>query len=664
MPQLAVSNLEYSIGARPLLRGVSFGVEPGERVGLVGRNGTGKSTLLRLIAGEIKPDGGSISTMRGTRVGHLRQNFDFDPDSTLWDVAESAFAELHQTHEEMHRVAAEMERAGCEELDRLMKRYERLESVMQRLGGYAVEHRIEEALHGLGFTDAQFRLPVKALSGGQRSRGALARQLLEGPELLLLDEPTNHLDIDGRQWLENFLATEFPGAVLLVSHDRYLLDRVVSRILELESGGGVSEYPGNYAKFRELRAERKLTRRRVYEKQQDRIRSEQAFIDRYRAGQRAKQAQGRLSRLERFIEQETIDRPMEMDVMRLSLPKTQRTGDFVVSAQGLSKRYDGKTLFQNFDLVVGRGERIGIIGPNGSGKSTLVKCLIGEMTPDSGKVRLGSNVNVGHFSQLHEGLDLSLSVWQHLQGVILSMDGQRKASEQQARDLAGAFLFSGDDQDKPLGVLSGGERSRVILAGLVAGGHNLLVLDEPTNHFDIPSSERLEQALDPETGYDGTLLLISHDRALLDAVASRLVILDGHGHATLFEGNYSQWKAAQERAKGAAVKGAAPIGARPSGSIKSRAEVNGRPGAKPAGGDDGRSGGGASLGSLAKMSMAKLEGRIEEIQTRIREIDQAFLDYAVAQDGKRARSLSDERERLAAELEPLEFEWSRRADEG
>lgn len=649
MPILALTNVVYSIGIRRVLDGVTFSVEPGERIGLVGRNGTGKSTLLRLIAGEYAAESGEAIVQRGSRVGYLAQDPKFDPTMSLFDVAESAFAELHAAHEQMHELAARMGETSGDDLDRIMKRYERLEADVQRLGGYTVEHRIKETLHGLGFVDEQFSLPVRALSGGQRSRVALAKLLLESPDLLLLDEPTNHLDIDGRQWLETYLAEEFKGTVIVVSHDRYLLDRVVHRIVELEPGR-VSTYPGNYAKFRELRAERKVVEQRVYEKQQDRIRSEQRFIDRYRAGQRARQAQGRLSRLERYIDTETVDRPMEMDVMRLNLPKAPRTGDMVISAEGLSKEYDGRVLFHDLDLSVGRGERIGIIGPNGSGKSTLAKCLIGEMAADAGRVRLGSNVSVGHFSQLHEGLDLDLTVWEYLQGVILSIDGGRRASEQQARDLAGAFLFSGDDQDKVLRVLSGGERSRVILAGLVAGGHNLLILDEPTNHFDIPSSERLEQALHPETGFDGTMLLISHDRALLDACVDRIISLDGSGETRLVTGNYTAWKELRDRE--AAAQAQARIAAKAQAS--SRKEVaNSRPQKKSA----------SSTGALSKMSMSKLEERIEEIERRIRAIDDSLMDARVHTDGRKTRQLTEERSALASELEPLEFEWSRRADE-
>ncbi|MFG0329002.1 MAG: ABC-F family ATP-binding cassette domain-containing protein [Phycisphaerales bacterium] len=655
MSLLAVTNLSHAYGTRTILDGITFAIEPGEKVGLVGRNGTGKSTLFRAIAGRLKTDAGTAQVSRGARVGMLEQEPSFDADETVFDAAEAAYAELHAVHAELEQVAAAMGEAEGDELDRLLKRYERLEREMERLGGYAIDHRIEETLHGLGFVDEQFKQSVHSLSGGQRSRLALTRLLLEAPDLLLLDEPTNHLDIDGRRWLENFLANEFSGAVLVISHDRYLLDRVVGRILELEVNGSIYTYPGNYAKFRELRQERKLVEQRVYEKQLDHVRREQQFIDRYRAGQRAKQAAGRESRLDRFRDQ-MADRPIELEVMKLNLPKAPRTGDIVVNADGLTKEYGDRTLFEEFSLKIERGDRIGIIGPNGCGKSTFIKCLLGELEPDEGKVRLGSGVSVGYFSQLHEGLDLELPVYRYLQSVILSLDGAAKASEQQARDLAGAFLFSGLDQEKPLGMLSGGERSRAILAGLVAGGHNLLVLDEPTNHFDIPSAERLEQSLDAKTGFDGTLILVSHDRALLDACVNQLIIFDGRGGARLFHGNYAAWREWTDRREAEARAVASEKAATPAPSKEARKKPNPTP---TSSGDTS-----TKRGSLAKLSLSKLETRIEEIEKRVQVIDAELMDPATHRDGAKTKRLTDERAALQGELEPLEFEWASRAEEG
>jgi ATP-binding cassette subfamily F protein 3 len=647
MPLISAVNLTHAYGNQLVLDGVSFSIEPGEKAGLVGRNGTGKTTLMKILLGERRPDQGEVQVQRGARIGYLSQDPQFDPQESLRDAAEAAFAELHELHRTLHEVCDAMATAQGEELERLLKRHERLEAQVQAAGGYAIDHKIDATLHGLGFTDDQFGISTRGLSGGQKNRLGLARLLLEAPDLLLLDEPTNHLDIAGRQWLEEFLSEEYSGAVLLVSHDRWLLDRVVDRILEMDQGA-MHDHPGSYQAYVESRQQRRLTQARVHEKQLDHVRREKQFIQRYKAGQRAKQARGRQSRLERF-RAEMVERPVEMDVMRLNLPPAARSGDQVLMAEGISKSYGDLTLFRDFDLVIGRGERIGIIGPNGVGKTTLVRVLLGELAPDAGKVRLGSRLSVGHYRQLHDHLDLSLAVWEYLQSVIAPYGGGVRASEQQARDLAGAFLFSGQEQDKHLSQLSGGERSRAVLAGLVAGAHNLLVLDEPSNHLDIQSAERLEAALSPEGGYEGTLILISHDRALLQATCQRLIVFEGGGVVRLFEGRLLDW---MERAA-APPPAAEPAPAPPKRSkpAAAAAPASPRPAAKP-----------AKKGSLAGVATAELERKIEAVESELSEVDRRLLDPAVLRDGARSRDLKRRREELRAALEPLEAEWSRRAE--
>ncbi|MBL9032327.1 MAG: ABC-F family ATP-binding cassette domain-containing protein [Phycisphaerae bacterium] len=666
MPILTGVNLRLLFGNDIILDGCSISIEPGERIGLVGRNGTGKSSLLKLLAGLLTPDAGTVSLQRGCRAGYLHQDPVIDARETLRSAAEAAFAELHRLHQEQHvlfdRMAEATKAGNHAEVDRLLRLQAEAERKIDAAGGYAIDHKIDAVLHGLGFTDAQFAIPASALSGGQRGRLALARLLLEQPDALLLDEPTNHLDIDGRLWLEDFLTNDFPGAVLMVSHDRYLLDRVVSRIVEVEQGRLI-DYPGNYEAFRELRAERRLAQHRAYENQQTKFKQEEAFIRRYKAGQRAKQARGRATKLAREREASTIERPMELATMRLSIPKAERTGDIVVAARGLSKSYandDGTTkrLFHGLDIVIGRGERWGVIGPNGAGKTTLVRCLLGELAPDAGTSKLGSNVKVGYYRQTHEGIDPDLSIARYLQGIVLKECPGQALSEQAARDLAGAFLFSGTEQERPMGRLSGGERSRAVLAGLLASAKNLLVLDEPTNHLDIPSAERLEDALAlPDDGgaYDGTLILISHDRALIDATCDHLLVLDGAGGAEVFVGNYTDWhekdlaRRAEARAREAEEKRRredAERTKRQADESRRRAEA-----AKS----------GPTVSALARLKTEQLETKIEKIETRIREIDAAFNDPDVWRDADRSASLSAERDRLVAELEPLEMEWSRRA---
>jgi ATP-binding cassette subfamily F protein 3 len=716
VPILTATNLGHRYGDRVILSGISMSVEPTDRIGIVGRNGAGKTTLLRAMTGELKPDEGIVSLQRGCRAGYLTQDHRFNMDSTLFQAAEEAFADLAAAHRELENVFHDMAGADGPTLDALLKKQATLEGRIESLGGYAVEHRIEEILHGLGFTTAQFTLPVARLSGGQKGRLALARLLLERPDILLLDEPTNHLDIDGRLWLESFLNDEYKGAVVMISHDRYLLDAVVTRIMEVE-GLRLIDYPGNYEDFRRLRAERLLVQHRAYEAQQDKFKREEAFIRRYKAGQRARQAKGRETRLIRERSQNTLERPMEMAVAGYTLPKPQRTSDVVIAARGISKSYardDGttKVLFNNLDIVINRGERWGIIGPNGAGKSTLVNCLLGHLAPDAGTVRLGTNLAIGYYRQTHEGLDPELPVYRYLQGVILKENPQAALSEQAARNLAGAFLFGGDQQDKRLGDMSGGERTRAVLAGLLASAKNLLVLDEPTNHLDIPSAERIEESLakpdeeDPDCdAFEGTIILISHDRALIDATCDHLIVLDGEGRAEVFLGGFTLWHEKNEarkreaarqasdeknrrdeaqkrqqdhaRAKAADAARQADRSGTPSGAGKPSSNATGAPGANAKGGSSkgaqgkgaqGKSGsdklpGGLTVNALMRLRTEQLEERIEKVETRIREVDALLADPDVWRDHDKATRLTAERADLGAQLEPLEFEWARRADE-
>ncbi|MEM8781688.1 MAG: ABC-F family ATP-binding cassette domain-containing protein [Planctomycetota bacterium] len=667
MALLSVANVTYALGDRVLLDGVNLTLDAGQHVGLVGRNGCGKSTLLKMIASvslteaqiaaarlsNAKPDAGQIQLARGSTAGYLHQDHALDPDKTLREEAGAAFAALADLHTQMEALSEQMGDPAVygdeDALDRVMKQYAALEEQVASSGGYAVDHKIDETLHGLGLEDALFKVKCGDLSGGQRGRLALAKLLLTEPDILLLDEPTNHLDIAGRQWLEAFLA-DYRGAVLIISHDRWLLDRVVSKIYELEDGVMV-EYPGHYEKFRQLRAERIEEQRRAYEKQQAQIKSEKQFIAKFKAGQRAKQARGRETRLNRFIRDHAIEPPMELDAIKLTFDPKARSGDHVVVAENLGKAYENKPLFEGLSLDLKRGEKVGVIGPNGAGKSTLIRCLLGEQASTSGSAKLGAQVDVGHFKQTHEHLDLSKSVVEYLRSFVPS------DTEQEARDLAGAFLFRGDEQDKALNVLSGGERARAVLAGLMCKGHNLLVLDEPTNHLDIPSAERLEEALRRYTtpskkysttannaGAEGTLILITHDRMLLDHLVDQLIVFDGHGKAEVFLGTYSEWLEAQPPA-------APPT---PESPRKSKPEAK-KPAAKPKPTKP------KKKSPHAGLPQKKLEQRIAQIEERLTEIDFSMNDPAVYSDGEKMKALAEERQRLRDELEPLETEWLTRS---
>ena len=656
MALLSISNLVLSFGDERILDGVNLTLNAGEHVGLVGRNGCGKSTLMKLILGTagLKHDAGQVQVARGASVGYLTQDFQLDDALTLREEAGKAFAELAELHRQLDDLSHRMAEAEGDALERLLKDYERIEQQMQAAGGYAVDHQIDATLHGLGLTDEFFHVRVRDLSGGQKGRLALAKLLLSSPDILLLDEPTNHLDIAGRQWLEEYLAT-YRGAVMLISHDRWLLDRAVTKIYELEAGQLV-EYPGNYQKYRVLRAERFEAQQRAFDKQQTKIRHEQQFIDRYRAGQRAKQAQGREKRLERFKESQLLDRPVELDVMNLRLTVTNRAGDLVLTADAIKKGYEGKPLFGPLSITIKRGDRIGIIGPNGAGKSTLVRCLLGEQPTDVGHAKVGAQVSIGHYRQTHEHLDLDQTVIDFLHRQM------PEGSEQSARDLAGAFLFSGQEQDKPLRVLSGGERSRAVLAALVSGGHNLLVLDEPTNHLDIPSAERLEEALRryaaPAKGWGdnvaggGTLIVITHDRMLLQNLADQLLILDGRGNVRHFHGTYSDLLEAD---RGAAAP-PAPRDGDKAARDRERASRADRASTKDAADTPSRK------RPHSNLKTEQLEQKIVDLEKKLAQVDEQLADPDVYRDPSRVRELQQKRGQLADKLTPLEEEWISRAE--
>ncbi|MCE9618501.1 MAG: ATP-binding cassette domain-containing protein [Planctomycetes bacterium] len=661
MPVVSATNLRITLGAKTVLDGATFAIEPGERVGLVGRNGCGKSTLLKILCGKLKPEGGEVSLLRGARLGYLEQEPRFDLSLTLQTAAAQGLSSGTNARAELDHVFEEMATAQGDALEKLFERQIALEAKIEQSGGWSSDHLVEAVLHGLGFTDEQFDIPVKGLSGGQKARLGLARLLLEEPDALLLDEPTNHLDIVGREWLETFLADTFQGAVVIISHDRRLLDKVVHRIEEIHEGTTRS-YPGNYHAFVDLRRERHLSQMRVHEKQLDKIRSEEQFILRYKAGQRAKQARGRATRLERFKEDNLVERPIELDSMRLSLPKGPRIGDSVAVCEDLQKTLGDRLLFKELTITIKPGDRIGIIGPNGAGKTTLIRTLLGEIPFDKGTVRQSPKLHPGWFKQTHEHLDYTLNVWQYLQRTVPARPGLGKLNEQESRDLAGAFLFSGYEQEKLLGEVSGGERARAVLAGLVAGGHNLLVLDEPTNHLDIPSAERLEEALslDPDDGgYDGALLLVSHDRALLAATCDRLIILDGHGNATVFDGNYDEWvakQAAKAKLEATPAQKSSTTSAKSHGKDKPASKDS----ANPKSGTKSKTK--SAPDPFAKLSIEDLENQTRKLAADILALDNTIALPETARNHKKLATLLDDREKLVARLHATEQSWLQRAD--
>jgi ATP-binding cassette subfamily F protein 3 len=504
---LTATGLSQHFGAQDVFDGVSVQIAHGERAALVGPNGTGKTTLLRILAGLETPSAGQVFRAKGLRLGYLPQEVTLtDQEGTLWDLAHAAFDRLQQQAVVLGEMEAAMSAtADSDERDRLLTRYGEAQAAFELAGGYSYEHRIRQVLGGLGFDEADFQRPLAQLSGGQQTRAHLARLLLDAPDLLLLDEPTNHLDIASVEWLEGYLQS-WPGALVAVAHDRYFLDEVATRVWDL-SFGRLEVYRGNYSAYLQRR-------QREFERQQAFVAQEENFIRRNIAGQRTREAQGRRKRLERLerVEQVSTEKHIKFD-----LNTELRSGDLVLATYDLAVGYEADApLFTCPDLEIRRGDRVALLGPNGAGKTTFVKTILKQVKPLAGRVRLGAAVEIGYFAQAHAGLDPNRSVLDE----ILSVENLPLV---QARGYLGRFLFSGDDVFKPIGALSGGERARVALAKLTLHGANFLVLDEPTNHLDIPSQEILQEVL---SDFSGTILLVSHDRYFLDALATQVWALE------------------------------------------------------------------------------------------------------------------------------------------
>ena len=514
---------------------VSCSVAHGDRIALVGSNGTGKTTLLRILAGFDQPTSGYVHRAKGLRVGFLPQEATLEGERTLWQEMMAAFESLRAMEARLHDLEAEM--ADPDRADEVLAAYSPLREQFEDLGGYSYEDRAQQVLIGLGFPRQDHHIPLNYLSGGQKTRAILARLLLESPDLLLLDEPTNHLDLQAIEWLEGYL-NNWEGTVVLVAHDRYFMDRVVHKVWEL-SFGGLDIYSGNYSHYVRQRTERYERRMKEYRAQQEFIAKEADFIQRYMAAERTGQAQGRLKRLERFKEDEAIDRPRLEQTIKLRLQTPLRSGDKVLWTQDLAIGYDrGNPLFRCPDLDLRRGECVALLGPNGSGKTTFLKTVLGQKDPLAGYARLGASLKIGYYAQVHTDLDPDKSVLD----TILEVQNLPLV---EARTYLARYLFTGDDVFKRIGDLSGGERSRVALAKLVMLRANFLLLDEPTNHLDIASQEVLEEVLDD---FPGTILLVTHDRYLVDRLASQLWIVEPDSRSLrAFKGTWAEYVEMRER---------------------------------------------------------------------------------------------------------------------
>jgi ATP-binding cassette subfamily F protein 3 len=643
MSVINVIHVGKSFGAQSIFEDINFQIEEHDRIGLVGPNGAGKSSLLNILAGYDEPDTGSVAVARNTRIGYLTQVADFHPQHTLREELLTVFADVHAWEQELHDLAGAMASPEAQKDEalhaQLLARYADLQARLEHAGGYTYENRVAQVLDGLGFSRELQDASVARLSGGQQTRAALGKLLLQEPDLLLLDEPTNHLDLAALEWLETYLAS-WKGALVVVAHDRYFLDRVVTSTIEL-AFGRIEAYPGNYTKYLRLREERMELRMREYEAQQAHIAHTEEFIRRYKAGQRSREARGRQKLLDRL---DRVKRPQDFQEMHFEFSPLLESGLIVLSTNKLVAGYRNNisngtsqtaqtALVQVGELELIRGDRVGLIGPNGAGKTTLLRTLIGEIPALSGSVQVGHSVRIGYYSQTHTGLSMERSILDEIRQITT-------LSEEGARSYLGRFLFSGDDVFKPIGALSGGERSRVALAKLTLQGSNLLILDEPTNHLDLPSRQFLEEVL---SEFGGTLLFVSHDRYFIDSLATKVwAIEDGTLQAYL--GNYTDYHvrsrlpasnaaptekkaATQARAKNSAVKGHGKKG--PKAKVRTVEDV---------------------------------EREIEEEEVRVKSLEEALGQAALVADADQLTQLSQEYEQAKTRIDALLEEWERLAE--
>ena len=528
---LSLQDIRKSFGTNEVLRGASLTLQDGERMGLVGVNGSGKSTLMKIIAGLETMDSGTMTMQRGLKLGYLAQQGSVSPERTVLEELESVFDPVVRMEEELRALEKQMAEAASDEtmLRRLGSQYDQLTHAFERANGYGWRSAVQGVLAGLGFTREQQGQKAILLSGGERTRLCLGRLLLTEPDLLLLDEPTNHLDLRSIAWLEDYLES-YRGAVLLISHDRYFMDRVCGRMAELLFGH-IECYSGNYTAYQEQRQERFEIRIKAYELQQKEIARQEAIIARYRMFNREKSIRAAESREKRLEKVERLERPTDESAIHFRFEMRRRTGDDVLMIDELSKRYGSRTLFEHVKMHLRAGDRVALIGDNGTGKSTLFKCVVGEEKPDSGTIRLGTGVDIGYYDQHQAGLHPDKTVLDEV------WDDFRRLDQTEVRGALGMFLFTGDDVLMPVSTLSGGEKGRVALTKLMLRKDNVLLLDEPTNHLDMDSREVLEQALQ---SFPGTILAISHDRYFINRFAEKVMVLTEEGILE-YLGNYDDY---------------------------------------------------------------------------------------------------------------------------
>ena len=635
MSLITAANLSRSFGADDIFEGISLSIPHGARIAIVGANGVGKTTLLRILVGLDYPNTGSVQHAKDLSIGYLPQEATLSTEGTLWTQCLDVFTDILEMQASLEACMAAM--SDSDHTEEAVTRYGTLEQAFERRGGYTYEVRIKQTLSGLGFDEKDYHRPITQLSGGQRTRALLAKLLLESPDVMMLDEPTNHLDIQAVEWLESFLK-DWEGALVVVSHDRYFLDQVADTIWEMTPS--LEVYRGNYSAYLTQREARYARRLAEYEAQTAFIEKEQEFIRRNIAGQNTNQAKGRQRRLERLLEDSRLaPPPSEPRRMHIHLNTRGRSGDLVLRTHDLQVGYhdEGKPLFDCPDLLLQRQECAAIIGPNGAGKTTFLKTILEKIPPYTGTVKLGASLEIGYFAQAHEGLDPEKSLMREIDSIAPNM------LPAEVRNYLAKFLFTGDDVFRKVSTLSGGERGRLALAKLSLSDANLLLLDEPTNHLDLPTQEVLESVL---SNFPGTILLVSHDRYLIDSLASQIWEVDPHGKSLIvFKGSYTQYKA--HKLKMQEVQAAKEGLKKDAGDTSESASEKRKP-----------------KKTLSNYERRKINERLSEIEEEIQQLEPqqeavgAKLESPPA-DPDEVLRLGEEYVEIQNQIENLMSEWSR-----